>query len=136
MVFRIDTLINTDLRYYVKHFKSYIDENLCDTLVNEIKTIEFKEHRFYDVHTGEEKPRSGSQELSMSNEDCPSRSILTDRMWYAIRDTLFSLICLGTLVGLDLHYQDLISMMKIKKWLYIVIISTLCLMVREKVSLY
>ena len=87
MVSGVNTL-KTDLKHYVKHFKSYVDENLCDTLVNEIKTIEFKEHRFYDVHTGEEKPRSGSQELSMSNEDCPSRSILTDRMWYAIRDYL------------------------------------------------
>jgi predicted metal-dependent hydrolase len=31
-----------------------------------MNTIEFKEHNFYNAKTGENKPRSGSQELSMS----------------------------------------------------------------------
>ena len=57
MVSGVNTL-KRDLQHYVKHFKSHVDENLCDTLVNEIKMIEFKEHTFYDPQTGQAKPRS------------------------------------------------------------------------------
>ena len=80
--------MNTDLRQYVRPSKGFVDSKLCDTLVNEIKTIEFKEHTFYNPQTGQAKPRSGSQELEMSFSDCPSKPILWDRLWYAIRDYL------------------------------------------------
>ena len=87
MVFRVDTL-KTDLRHYLKHFKNHIDNNLCDTLVHEMKTIEFSQHKFHNPITGEFKTRSGSKELSISYDDCPSRSILSERIWYIIKDYL------------------------------------------------
>ena len=87
MVSRVNTL-KTDLKHYVKHFKGRIDKNLCDTLVREIDTIQFKQHTFYDARTGEFKPRSGSQELSMSYDDCPSKSILSEKIWHIIKDYL------------------------------------------------
>tara|TARA_B100000963_G_scaffold262045_1_gene230207 strand:+ start:138 stop:704 length:567 start_codon:yes stop_codon:yes gene_type:complete len=80
--------LNTNLQHYVKHFKSYVDENLCDTLVNEMKTIEFSQHTFYNPDTGERHTRSGSKELSISYDDCPSRSILSEKIWYVIKDYL------------------------------------------------
>ena len=82
-----DTL-KTDLRHYLKHFKNHIDNNLCDTLVHEMKTIEFSQHKFHNPITGEFKTRSGSKELSISYDDCPSRSILSERIWYIIKDYL------------------------------------------------
>ena len=87
MVSRINTL-KTDLKHYVKHFKGRIDKNLCDTLVQEMNTIQFEEHTFYDARTGKFKPRSGSQELSMSWDDCPSRPTLSKKIWYVIHDYL------------------------------------------------
>ena len=48
MVSRINTL-KTDLKHYVKHFRGRIDKNLCDTLVREMDTMQFKQHTFYDV---------------------------------------------------------------------------------------
>ena len=87
MVSGVDTL-KTDLRHYLKHFKNHIDNNLCDTLVHEMKTIEFSQHKFHNPITGEFKTRSGSKELSISYDDCPSKPILWDRLWYAIRDYL------------------------------------------------
>ena len=87
MVSRVDTL-KTDLKHYVKHFKGRIDKDLCDTLVREMDTIEFKEHRFYDPKTGEFRPRSGSRELSTSYDRCASSPILTKEIWYVIRDYL------------------------------------------------
>ena len=84
---RVNTL-KRDLQHYVKQFKGRIDKNLCDTLVREIDTIQFKQHTFYDARTGEFNPRSGSQELSMSYDDCPSKSILSEKIWHIIKDYL------------------------------------------------
>tara|TARA_B100000575_G_C23029872_1_gene592964 strand:- start:494 stop:1081 length:588 start_codon:yes stop_codon:yes gene_type:complete len=87
MVSGVDTL-KTDLKHYMKQFKGRIDKNLCDTLVREIDTVQFEQHTFYDAHTDKDAPRSGSKELSVSWDDCPSRSILTGKLWYVIRDYL------------------------------------------------
>ena len=53
-----------------------------------MKTIEFSQHTFNNKMTGENKPRSGSKELSVSWDDCPSKSILTKELWYVIHDYL------------------------------------------------
>ena len=87
MVSRVDTL-NTDLQHYMKLFKGCIDKNLCDNLVREMEAIEFQEHKFYDHYKREVSARSGSKELSVSWDDCPSRSILSKKLWYVIHDYL------------------------------------------------
>ena len=87
MVYGFDTL-KTDLQHYVKSFKGRIDKNLCDTLVREMDTMQFEQHTFYDAHTDKQAPRSGSKELSVSWDDCPSKSILTKELWYVIHDYL------------------------------------------------
>ena len=84
---RINTL-KTDLQHYVKPFKGRINGDLCDTLIREMKTIEFSQHTFNNKMTGENKPRSGSKELSVSWDDCPSKSILTKELWHVIHDYL------------------------------------------------
>ena len=87
MVSRVNTL-NTDLQHYMKLFKGCIDKNLCDNLVREMEAIEFQEHKFYDHYKREVSARSGSKELSVSWDDCPSRSILSKKLWYVIHDYL------------------------------------------------
>ena len=87
MVSRVNTL-NTNLQHYVKHFKDRVDKNLCDTLVREMNEIQFQQHKFYDPTTGKNLTRSGSKELSVSWDDCPSRSILSEKIWYIIKDYL------------------------------------------------
>ena len=84
---RVNTL-NTNLQHYVKHFKDRVDKNLCDTLVREMNEIQFQQHKFYDPTTGKNLTRSGSKELSVSWDDCPSRSILSEKIWYIIKDYL------------------------------------------------
>ena len=87
MVSRINTL-NTNLQYYVKHFEDRMDKNLCDTLVREMNEIQFEQHKFHNATTGEFHTRSGSRELSVSWDDCPSRSILSEKIWFIIKDYL------------------------------------------------
>ena len=72
----------------MKLFKGCIDKNLCDDLVREMEAIEFQEHKFYDHYKREVSARSGSKELSVSWDDCPSRSILSKKIWYVIHDYL------------------------------------------------
>ena len=87
MVSGVNTL-NTDLQHYMKLFKGCIDKNLCDDLVLEMEAIEFQEHKFYDHYKREVSARSGSKELSVSWDNCPSRSILSKKIWYVIHDYL------------------------------------------------
>ena len=87
MVSGVNTL-NTNLQHYVKHFKDRMDKNLCDTLVREMNEIQFEQHKFHNVTTGEDHTRSGSKELSVSWDNCPSRSILSEKIWYIIKDYL------------------------------------------------
>ena len=56
----------TDLKYYIQHQKGFLPETFCDKILDELKLIKFEEHTFYNANTNEYKPRSGSQELSMS----------------------------------------------------------------------
>lgn len=55
-----------ELMHYAKLYRGVVSDEICDQTVKEMNTLEFKEHTFYNANTGEYKPRSGSQELSMS----------------------------------------------------------------------
>ncbi len=57
---------NLDVKAFSKLYKSVVSNDLCDKTVSEMNTLDFKEHTFYNANTNEYKPRSGSQELSMS----------------------------------------------------------------------
>ena len=56
----------TDIMHYAKLYRGVVSDEICAKTVSEMDTLEFKEHTFYNANTGEYKPRSGSQELSMS----------------------------------------------------------------------
>ena len=74
----------TDLKHYINHQKEFLPVSFCDKLLDELKTIEFQEHTFYNAKTKQYSPRSGDQELSMSWNDTPSKNELTGKLWYAI----------------------------------------------------
>jgi len=54
------------LMAYAKIYKGVVSDEICAKTVSEMDTLDFQEHTFYNANTGEYKPRSGSQELSMS----------------------------------------------------------------------
>ena len=55
-----------DVIAFSKLYKSVVSNDLCDKTVLEMSKLDFKEHTFYNANTNEYKPRSCSQELSMS----------------------------------------------------------------------
>ena len=59
--------------------------------MREIDTMQFEQHTFYDANTKVHGPRSGSKELSVSWDDCPSKEILSKKLWYVIREYLIQI---------------------------------------------
>ena len=55
-----------DVKAFAKTYKSVVPGDLCSQTVLEMENLKFQEHTFYNANTNEYKPRSGSQELSMS----------------------------------------------------------------------
>ena len=67
-----------DVKAFSKLYKSVVSNDLCDKNVSEMNTLDFKEHTFYNANTNEYKPRSGSQELSMSWGNVSTKQTLND----------------------------------------------------------
>ena len=67
-----------DVKAFAKLYKSVVSKDLCDKTVSEMNTLDFKEHTFYNANTNEYKPRSGSQELSMSWGNVSTKKTLND----------------------------------------------------------
>ena len=68
----------TDIMHYAKLYRGVVSDEICAKTVSEMNTLEFKEHTFYNANTGEYKPRSGSQELSMSWGNVSTKQTLND----------------------------------------------------------
>ena len=78
--------MNRDLTHYLHHLKGFQSLELCNKVMEEIKDITYKQHTFYNVNTDQAKPRSGSQELSISFDNVPSKKPLQEKLWHAIKD--------------------------------------------------
>ena len=77
-----------ELMHYAKLYRGVVSDEICAKTVSEMNTLEFKEHTFYNANTGEYKPRSGSQELSMSWGNVSTKKTLND----IVDDTAFKYV--------------------------------------------
>jgi len=68
----------TDIMHFAKLYRGVVSDEICAKTVSEMDTLEFKEHTFYNTKTNEHKPRSGSQELSMSWGNVSTKQTLND----------------------------------------------------------
>ena len=73
---------------YAKIYKGVVSNEICAKTVTELNTLSFKEHTFYNANTGEYKPRSGSQELSMSWSNVSTKNDLNK----LVDDTAFKYV--------------------------------------------
>ena len=84
-----------DVKAFSKLYKSVVPNDLCDRTVSEMDNLKFHEHTFYNANTNEYKPRSGSQELSMSWGNVSTKNDLNK----LVDDTAFKYVkelkCLG-----------------------------------------
>ena len=77
-----------ELMHYAKLYRGVVSDEICAKTVSEMDTLEFKEHTFYNANTNEYKPRSGSQELSMSWGNVSTKKTLND----IVDDTAFKYV--------------------------------------------
>ena len=68
----------TDIMHFAKLYRGVVSDEICAKTVSEMDTLEFKEHTFYNAKTDKHKPRSGSQELSMSWGNVSTKQTLND----------------------------------------------------------
>ena len=76
-----------NLDFYVKRIPKFLNKNICNKTIKEIKKLEWKQHTFYDVNTNKAQSISGKQELdvstNMDSEGIDSK-IIMGKLWLAI----------------------------------------------------
>lgn len=71
-----------NLQDYVKRYDNFIDQEIIDNVLSEIKDIEWREHQFYEPAS--DRIISYDHELSISFSEGPYAQKLNERLWYAI----------------------------------------------------
>tara|TARA_R100000742_G_C4273736_1_gene93408 strand:+ start:800 stop:1375 length:576 start_codon:yes stop_codon:yes gene_type:complete len=76
-----------NLDFYIKRIPKFLNKNICNKTIKEIKKLEWKQHTFYNVNTNKSQGMSGEQELdvstNISNEGIDSK-IIMGKLWLAI----------------------------------------------------
>jgi predicted 2-oxoglutarate/Fe(II)-dependent dioxygenase YbiX len=77
-----------NLSDYVKHYKSFIKEEICDTTILELNKLNknlWHQHEFYDVKKNLFTKISGDQELSiLYSKEISTKEIIMKSVWEAI----------------------------------------------------
>ena len=58
-----------DISNYILKLEKFIDTDICKNTIRELKKVPFETHKFYNLETGKEKPRSGKQELEVGTDE-------------------------------------------------------------------
>ena len=79
--------MNKNLLSYAKKYEGFLDKDLCQRTIDQIKKHEkeFIQHIFYDNSTEISKPLSGEQELDISYLDIPESKEIMDKLWHGIK---------------------------------------------------
>jgi predicted 2-oxoglutarate/Fe(II)-dependent dioxygenase YbiX len=84
---------------YVKHYKLYLNENICDSTVKQLKNLnvdKWNQHKFHDPSSNEFINVSGNQELSVSySNEILTKEIIMKEIWniinkYIVHDLKFN----------------------------------------------
>ncbi len=76
-----------NLDVYVKRIPKFLNKNICNKTIKEIKKLNWQQHEFYDANAKENINRSGNQELDVSmniSDDGIDSKILMVKLWSAI----------------------------------------------------
>jgi len=84
-----------NLSDYVKHYKSFLKDDLCKKTVIELNKLDnsiWKEHLFHNYLKDETFKRSGNKELSVAySEKISTKEIIMKELWNAINDYINNL---------------------------------------------
>jgi predicted 2-oxoglutarate/Fe(II)-dependent dioxygenase YbiX len=77
--------MNLNLETYILKINNFIDDELCEKIIQELKKCEWKTHVFYNQKTNEYTPISGEQELEMTFDNIKYNDIVIEKLWGAIK---------------------------------------------------
>lgn len=84
-----------NLSDYVKHYKSFINNDLCTKTITELNKLDnssWNEHHFFDYIKNEYVKKSENQELSTTiSEKISTKEIIMKELWKAIYDYIYNL---------------------------------------------
>ena len=84
-----------NLQNYIKHYKSFLNKNICDTTVKELKNLDssfWEEHKFYNPQTNKYETVSEDQELSFAfTNKISTKDIIMKELWNGINDYILNL---------------------------------------------
>jgi hypothetical protein len=87
--------MNKNLTDYVKHYKSFLKENICDKTIlelNEINNNLWYQHEFYNPITNTYNNKSGDQELStLFSKNISTKEIIMKEIWNGIYNYIVDL---------------------------------------------
>ena len=83
------------LNDYVKHYKTFLNKDICDKTVKELESLDnssWSEHKFYDLNTNKLETLSGDQELSVAfSNKISTKEIIMKELWNGIHDYISNL---------------------------------------------
>ena len=80
--------MNKDISSYAKVYKNFLDRETCLQTIEQTKSVNFEQHKFYNHGTGWSGERSGNQELESFtdvNFDVSNSKLIIDKLWHAIK---------------------------------------------------
>ena len=73
-----------NLKDYLFLKRNFLSKEVCEKTIKEMQDINWEQHTFHDPLTKEVKPRSGSQELEMSQQPVSTKRFIMDEMYNAL----------------------------------------------------
>jgi len=79
--------VKKNLDVYIKRIPKFLNKNICNKTIKEIKKLEWQRHTFYNVNTNKSAGISGNQELDVSmnmSDNGIDSKIIMGKLWLAI----------------------------------------------------
>jgi len=78
--------MNKELDSYIKIFPNYVDKNICDKIINELRKNpdSFSKHTFYNPNDNTSSALSGDKELDVSYLNSTDQQFVMNTVWNAI----------------------------------------------------
>jgi hypothetical protein len=80
-----------NLKYYIKHYKNFINNSICEETIENLNNVKFEQHMFYNNIKKEQYAVSGSKELHISYDTVNTTSVIMNKLSYVLKDYLLYL---------------------------------------------
>ncbi len=75
-------MIPSDIRDYLKIYRGFVDDDLCDKIKENLKTVDWTRHSFYDYKN--DASIQNDKELSITYHDIEGKELIDRSIWFAL----------------------------------------------------